>query len=147
LERVRRADRSRRAARAPRARSGRAAAARQARLPDRRALPRRARRRHAAVGGQRPRPRPPRPAPARRGEHRRRHCPPGVVAVTREALGRLAHKYARLLELRRDRAAGKPIPERAVFRVLADEFPGALYELDTLPLDALEARAAETAAA
>jgi hypothetical protein len=64
-----------------------------------------------------------------------------------DALARLAHKYARLLALRRARAAGEAIPERGVFRDLAREFPGALYELDTLPIDALEARAAETEAA
>ncbi len=64
--------------------------------------------------------------------------------MTDVAIARLAHKYARLLALRRARAAGEPIPERAVFRELAREFPGALYELDTLPLDALEARVAET---
>ncbi len=63
------------------------------------------------------------------------------------AIDRLAHKYARLLELRRARAAGEPIPERAVFRELAREFPGALYELDPVPMDALETRVAETARA
>ncbi|HVY45347.1 MAG TPA: hypothetical protein VHB21_05685, partial [Minicystis sp.] len=62
-------------------------------------------------------------------------------------IARLAHKYARLVELRRARAAGEPVPPREVFRALAAEFPGALYELDTLPMDALEARAAATAEA
>ena len=67
--------------------------------------------------------------------------------MTREALLRLAHKYARLGELREARARGEPIPERAVFRELASEFPGALRELDTLPLDEIAARHAALAAA
>jgi hypothetical protein len=60
-------------------------------------------------------------------------------------LGRLAHKYEVLAALRRARARGEPIPERAVFRDLAREFPGCLNELDTLPLDTLDARAASLA--
>jgi hypothetical protein len=59
-----------------------------------------------------------------------------------EALAALARKYLTLLALRRERASGAPLPERAVFKALADEFPGALHELDTLPMADLEARAA-----
>jgi hypothetical protein len=55
-------------------------------------------------------------------------------------LAPLARKYERLLELRRARARGEPIPERGVFKALAGEFPGCLAELDTLPLGELEAR-------
>jgi len=63
------------------------------------------------------------------------------------ALFRLAHKYQRLGELRRARTRGEPIPPREVFKRLADEFPGCLNELDTLPLEAIEARAAALAGA
>ena len=62
-------------------------------------------------------------------------------------VARLAHKYARLVELRRERARGEPIPERGVFRVLAREFPGVLAELDTLPMELLVARADEASRA
>jgi hypothetical protein len=54
----------------------------------------------------------------------------------------LARKYRTLASLRRDRAAGKPIPAREVFRDLADEFPGALRELDTLPMAVITTRLA-----
>jgi hypothetical protein len=56
-------------------------------------------------------------------------------------LERLAQKYKTLGELRRARARGEPIPERAVFQELAAAFPGALTELDTLPLDEIDRRA------
>ncbi len=39
------------------------------------------------------------------------------------------------------------MPPPSVFRTLAREFPGCLNELDTLPLDAIDARAASLAAA
>src|SRR5688572_21818647 len=50
-------------------------------------------------------------------------------------LARLAAKYETLATLRRERAAGAPLPGAAHFRALAREFPGALQELDTLPLE------------
>jgi hypothetical protein len=56
------------------------------------------------------------------------------------ALARLLHKYETLGELRRARARGEPIPEKAVFKALAAEMPGALYELDRLPLEDIDAR-------
>jgi hypothetical protein len=62
-------------------------------------------------------------------------------------LERLARKYRRLAELRRARARGEPIPERAVFRELAGEFPGALHELDNLPLEEIDRRAEALATA
>jgi hypothetical protein len=62
-------------------------------------------------------------------------------------LERLAQKYKTLGELRRARARGEPIPERAVFQELAAAFPGALTELDTLPLDEIDRRAELLAAA
>jgi hypothetical protein len=57
-----------------------------------------------------------------------------------DELHRLARKYRTLGELRRARARGEGIPERSVFRALAGEFPGALYELDRLPLDLIDER-------
>ena len=57
-------------------------------------------------------------------------------------LGRLLHKYDVIAELRAARARGEPIPEKKVFRALAEEMPGALHELDRLSLDALDARRA-----
>lgn len=60
---------------------------------------------------------------------------------------RLAGKYQALGELRRERARGAALPERAVFKALAREFPGCLKELDTLPLEEIDARAAALAEA
>ena len=57
-------------------------------------------------------------------------------------LARLAYKYETLAELRRARAAGASIPPKAIFKALADEFPGALNELDMLPLEIIDERAA-----
>jgi len=62
------------------------------------------------------------------------------------AIERLLHKYETLAELRRARARGEPIPDRSVFRALAREFPGALYELDRAPLDDIDARRSALAA-
>jgi hypothetical protein len=62
---------------------------------------------------------------------------PGAGA---SALTRLLHKYGALAELRRARARGEPIPGKAVFLALAEEFPGALHELDRLPMEVIEAR-------
>jgi hypothetical protein len=58
------------------------------------------------------------------------------------ALRALAAKYRELAALRRARERGEPPPEREVFRKLAAAHPGALYELDTLPLEEIERRAA-----
>src|SRR5262245_5277212 len=70
-----------------------------------------------------------------------------VSAHTAAALTRLHHKYEALADLRRARARGEPIPPKAVFKALADEFPGALYELDRLPLEDIDARRAALAEA
>lgn len=64
-----------------------------------------------------------------------------------EELQRLAAKYAELITLRRERALGHELPPKRVFRELAGEFPGALWELDRLPLEALELRSAALRAA
>lgn len=63
------------------------------------------------------------------------------------ALARLLHKYETLGELRRARARGEPIPDKGVFRAFAEEFPGALYELDRLPIEDIDARREALAAA
>lgn len=64
-----------------------------------------------------------------------------VDAADERTLQALLHKYEELLRLRRDREEGKPLPEPQAFRALASTFPGALAELDTLPMDALARRA------
>ena len=69
------------------------------------------------------------------------------MSVSPADLGRLAIKYETLAALRRARARGEPVPARGVFKELAREFPGCLNELDTLPLDAVDARAAALAGA
>jgi hypothetical protein len=61
-------------------------------------------------------------------------------APTREDLLALEAKYAQLEALRRARERGEPIPERAVFKALAGQFPGALRELDKLPMVVIEMR-------
>jgi hypothetical protein len=60
--------------------------------------------------------------------------------VSPEEIARLAAKYEALGELRRDRARGEPLPPKRVFLDLAREFPGALLELDRLPLDEIDRR-------
>lgn len=57
------------------------------------------------------------------------------------ALRALAAKYRELAALRHARERGEAPPERDVFRKLAAAHPGALYELDTLPLPEIERRA------
>ncbi|WP_437639620.1 hypothetical protein [Sorangium sp. So ce854] len=66
--------------------------------------------------------------------------PEGGARLPPEALSQLARKYRTIAELRRARSAGEPIPGKEVFRALAGEFPGALNELDNLPLDEIERR-------
>lgn len=68
-------------------------------------------------------------------------------APTRDDLLGLEEKYAQLEALRRARERGEPIPERAVFKALAERFPGALRELDKLPMEALEKRREQLALA
>lgn len=63
-------------------------------------------------------------------------------APTREQLVRLEAKYSQLLALRQAHDRGEPVPDKLVFKSLADEFPGALRELDTLPLAVIETRVA-----
>ena len=58
-----------------------------------------------------------------------------------DELARMARKYRFLGELRRDKARDGTVPHRRVFRDLAAEFPGALNELDMLPLEIIDARA------
>lgn len=70
-----------------------------------------------------------------------------MPAVPTEELARLAEKYESLAALRRARAGGASPPEASVFKALARAFPGCLNELDTLPLDHLDARASALRAA
>jgi hypothetical protein len=62
-------------------------------------------------------------------------------------LAALARKYALLAALRRAKAADGTVPERGVLKAIANHFPGALNELDTLTLNELDGRAAALAAA
>lgn len=59
---------------------------------------------------------------------------------TREELLALDGKYAQIEALRRARERGEEVPERTVFKELAAQFPGALRELDMLPMSVIEAR-------
>jgi hypothetical protein len=70
--------------------------------------------------------------------------------VTRDDLAALRAKYEEMLRLRLAHQAGSPSPEhadpRAVQRAmasLASRFPGALREIDDLPLEAIRARIAD----
>lgn len=71
-----------------------------------------------------------------------RAAPRAPTPLDPAEIARLAEKYRRLAALRRGRTRGEPIPERAVFRELAGEFPGALYELDNLPIEGIDGRLA-----
>lgn len=68
-------------------------------------------------------------------------------APTRDELLALEGKYAQIEVLRRARERGEPIPEKEVFKALADRFPGALRELDRLPMDAITLRREQLARA
>jgi hypothetical protein len=57
-----------------------------------------------------------------------------------QLLSGLVDKYTRLLRLR---SAADALPPRAELRSLARQFPGALRELDRLPLPSIEARLRE----
>lgn len=66
---------------------------------------------------------------------------------TSDDIARLAYKYRALGELRRAKSRGEAEPPRNVFRALAKEFPGAMNELDMLPLDTIDRRLAALEAA
>ncbi|MFO0614226.1 MAG: hypothetical protein U0414_16675 [Polyangiaceae bacterium] len=63
--------------------------------------------------------------------------------VDAEELRALAEKYETLGAMRRREAAGEPPHENAFYQRLAARFPGALKELDRLPLDEIDRRAHE----
>jgi hypothetical protein len=65
----------------------------------------------------------------------------------RAQLAALERKYRTLMEIHRALAAWDDARAAALDHALAEEFPGALRELQTLPLDVLEARAGALAAA
>jgi hypothetical protein len=64
-----------------------------------------------------------------------------ALPVARAELVALAEKYETLAALRRARERGEPAPEKSAIQSLAARFPGALYELDTLPLEVIDERA------
>ncbi|HEY3593247.1 MAG TPA: hypothetical protein VGL13_05215 [Polyangiaceae bacterium] len=72
-----------------------------------------------------------------------------MKSATADQLRALSRKYRTLGEWRRTRERDGGLAEPAALRALAREFPGALRELDTLPLDEIERRveALERAAA
>jgi hypothetical protein len=55
----------------------------------------------------------------------------------------LLHKYRRLHELRRRKQSERVNASRVELRSLAEQFPGALRELDVLPMQLIEQRLAE----
>jgi hypothetical protein len=63
-----------------------------------------------------------------------------MPSLDRAGLTALREKYVEMLRLRRDASAGGSSDPRAAMRVLAARFPGALRELDELPLDEIEGR-------
>ncbi len=70
-----------------------------------------------------------------------RRGPPGPLDWPGPAeLAALGEKYRRLAALRAERAAGAPPAPRDVLRRLAAAYPGALRELDTMPLPEIAAR-------
>lgn len=58
-----------------------------------------------------------------------------------DELSALARKYRTLLALRREHEQTGEVAEREALRALSREFPGALRELDRMPLDEIERRA------
>src|SRR5436309_882383 len=58
------------------------------------------------------------------------------------SLAALARKYRTLAEVRRDKLRSGARTPREAMRALAREFPGSLRELDVLPLEELDRRAA-----
>lgn len=69
-----------------------------------------------------------------------------MLACGPEEIAALTEKYRLLLDLRRAHERGEPTPGRALFQGLAARFPGALRELDRMPMATLERRLAELAA-
>lgn len=59
------------------------------------------------------------------------------VAPTRDELVALEAKYVQIESLRQARERGEPIPERMVFKSMAERFPGVLRELDTLSMETI----------
>jgi hypothetical protein len=65
-----------------------------------------------------------------------------LPAVSEAAVMALLDKYREIKRLRVEHARGDEQDPRPQLRVLAARFPGALRELDELPMDAIEARLA-----
>lgn len=64
-----------------------------------------------------------------------------LLVASQEQLARLAYKYRTLARLRRAHGRGMPEAPSDELRDLAQEFPGALNELDTMTLEEIESRA------
>lgn len=78
------------------------------------------------------------------GGERQQNSAAGVGSegsLSRGDLEALARKYQILGDLRRARERGEGVAPRELLRDLASEFPGALNELDTLPLGEIDRRA------
>lgn len=67
--------------------------------------------------------------------------------MNRAARAALARKYATMRALREAHARGEGVAPAQTLRALAEEFPGALHEIDRLPTELLDARAEATARA
>jgi hypothetical protein len=66
-----------------------------------------------------------------------------VSTLDAEELRALAEKYETLAAMRQREAGGEPPHENVFYQRLAARFPGALKELDRLPLEEIDRRARE----
>ena len=64
--------------------------------------------------------------------------------MTKHRRDALARKYATMLALREAHDRGEGVASNATLRALAGEFPGALHEIDRLPMELLRQRADAT---
>src|SRR5262245_9170042 len=69
-----------------------------------------------------------------------RSASPGVELERREELERLHEKYRTLCQLRQAGISDANADEKATLKQLAQQFPGALRELDSFPTEELEKR-------
>lgn len=69
-----------------------------------------------------------------------------ALRVAHGALAALRDKYRRMLEMRRMHDTGVEQDPRAEMRALAQQFPGALREIDELPLDVIAQRVEQLSA-
>ena len=79
--------------------------------------------------------------------HRVPNVPAPLALAEVEELARLRAKYEEIHRLRIAHAAGDTVDPRPAMAALASRFPGALREIDDLPLAEIEARVASLRAA